>query len=110
MADEDASARPRAGPVLDRVLPVDQPADVGGADTAPTPTERFVASLPVASRSMPPVPDPTWHIQRWPAGRGRRWAATRPGQAATRRDRAAAWLTRWPAWRLPRGGVALHRA
>ena len=45
MDDEHASARPRAGPVLDRVITVEQPADVGGADTAPTPTELFVASL-----------------------------------------------------------------
>jgi hypothetical protein len=37
---------------------VDQPADVGGTDIGPTPTELFVAGLSHASRSTPAASSP----------------------------------------------------
>ena len=67
---------------------------------------------PVRRVLCPPVPGPTRHIHRWPWGHRdvRDGQPPGPGHADTHRDRATAWLTRRPVRRLPRGGVALHRA
>jgi hypothetical protein len=98
--------------IRDHLIAVDQPDIEGGEDTAPTPTELFVASLAscvafYARRYLARHKLPTTGLRVTPSTG---WGHTGASERCADRDRSRFRRSPQSTGSLARGGVTLHRA